>query len=466
MGKKCVGIIIFLLMILFASVVVSNAATTAIEPSEIIYPIPSENKNGKIIYEILYDGTKEDLQFRQNKTWKMTKLDRGQGTMLVEITVPYTEINENFSIPTTISHQLTVYPKGYYSAKVVYEAEFKVPVMKFAGIRNRTVNLDVGEDTVLNVVTSKLQLKANPDTDEGYDYIWDNLKIQASNGNVVKFGDILSNKINGTIKVTLIGVGAGKSEISLLSPTNQLVKVANVTVKGEEIEKPTITGTRKIEKPNAFKKEDGYIEYTITHKNVSLSDLKITQNKDYKMTKTRIDSDTSKIKVVIPYNEVDTSANSTTINHELYISYSSETTNLQNTFSTMMNITRFEIKEEKYFCNVKTLSKKENIKHFWEEEKEFTIINKNGQTLNETENISTGMKIKFDNQEYEISVTGDTDGDGKITILDVAKVQLHCVKLENLEGAYLKAADTDASSDISILDVAQVLLAYVGLREI
>ena len=48
----------------------------------------------------------------------------------------------------------------------------------------------------------------------------------------------------------------------------------------------------------------------------------------------------------------------------------------------------------------------------------------------------------------------------------MAKVQLHCVKLENLEGAYLKAADTDASSDISILDVAQVLLAYVGLREI
>ena len=41
------------------------------------------------------------------------------------------------------------------------------------------------------------------------------------------------------------------------------VNFNGIMKKGKEIEKPTITGTRKIEKPNAFKKEDGSPYYIL-----------------------------------------------------------------------------------------------------------------------------------------------------------------------------------------------------------
>ena len=126
----------------------------------------------------------------------------------------------------------------------------------------------------------------------------------------------------------------------------------------------------------------------------------------------------------------------------------------------------YQIQESQYFCKVQVSYTRESVKQLFEEEKEFTIINKSGQVIQETEKIATGMKIKFDDQEYEIAVAGDTNGDGKITITDVAKAQLHFVKLEELTGAYLKAADTNYSADITITDVARLQLVFLGLIQL
>ena len=61
---------------------------------------------------------------------------------------------------------------------------------------------------------------------------------------------------------------------------------------------------------------------------------------------------------------------------------------------------------------------------------------------------------------------GDIDGDGELTVRDLAKLKLHYVELEFLEGEQLKAADIDGDGEITIRDIAQLKLALVGLIEL
>ena len=49
---------------------------------------------------------------------------------------------------------------------------------------------------------------------------------------------------------------------------------------------------------------------------------------------------------------------------------------------------------------------------------------------------------------------------------DLAKLKLHYVELEFLEGEQLKAADIDGDGEITIRDIAQLKLALVGLIEL
>lgn len=94
-------------------------------------------------------------------------------------------------------------------------------------------------------------------------------------------------------------------------------------------------------------------------------------------------------------------------------------------------------------------------------------ILKDNIELKDSDLITTNSTLKtINNKTYTLVVTGDTNGSGKITITDVAKVQLHFVNLEKLTGAYLKAADMNYTSDITITDLARIQLAFLGLINI
>lgn len=72
--------------------------------------------------------------------------------------------------------------------------------------------------------------------------------------------------------------------------------------------------------------------------------------------------------------------------------------------------------------------------------------------------IVTGDKITIESNNesktYIVVIYGDNNGDGKITILDLANVQKHLLKKSILTGANLTATDTNKDGSITIIDLA------------
>ena len=77
-------------------------------------------------------------------------------------------------------------------------------------------------------------------------------------------------------------------------------------------------------------------------------------------------------------------------------------------------------------------------------------------------NMATGMVVKTASGEYTVAVTGDTSGDGKITVTDVVKLQSHLLNKNNLSGAYLEAGDLNGDSKVSITDLVKSARVVAG----
>lgn len=63
------------------------------------------------------------------------------------------------------------------------------------------------------------------------------------------------------------------------------------------------------------------------------------------------------------------------------------------------------------------------------------------------------------------TLLGDTDLDGEITINDLAKLKLHLINMQTLEGENLKAGDLDGNNEVSINDLAKLKLILIGIDE-
>ena len=70
-------------------------------------------------------------------------------------------------------------------------------------------------------------------------------------------------------------------------------------------------------------------------------------------------------------------------------------------------------------------------------------------------------------KQYSVVVYGDVNGDGKITALDLLKVQKHLVKSSKLKGYFLQAANVKRSgSDVSALDLLKIQKHIIGAAKI
>ena len=58
---------------------------------------------------------------------------------------------------------------------------------------------------------------------------------------------------------------------------------------------------------------------------------------------------------------------------------------------------------------------------------------------------------------------GDTNGDGKISLIDLANVQRHLLGLMKLAGDNFTAADTNGDGKISLIDLANIQRHLLGL---
>ena len=120
----------------------------------------------------------------------------------------------------------------------------------------------------------------------------------------------------------------------------------------------------------------------------------------------------------------------------------------------------YNIKDETYITNMTLGSTVQGIINKLQASNQYASINisdKNNKAKN-SGTIVTGDKITIvsntDSKTYTVIIYGDNNGDGKITILDLANVQKHLLKKSLLTGAYLNAADTNKDNNITIIDLA------------
>lgn len=88
---------------------------------------------------------------------------------------------------------------------------------------------------------------------------------------------------------------------------------------------------------------------------------------------------------------------------------------------------------------------------------EYKILDKNNNEVTNGE-MKTGYKIKFESDEYEVSVIADISGDGKVDVLDLSRMRAHLVGRKGyiLEGIYFNSADISGNGIVDIIDLARM----------
>ena len=96
------------------------------------------------------------------------------------------------------------------------------------------------------------------------------------------------------------------------------------------------------------------------------------------------------------------------------------------------------------------------------------VVDKDGNRITETtRSLATGMKIILESGgerlEKVISVLGDVNGDGDISVSDARGALRAAVGLDTLEGAYLNAARVNGADEVAVSDARSILRAAVAL---
>lgn len=95
------------------------------------------------------------------------------------------------------------------------------------------------------------------------------------------------------------------------------------------------------------------------------------------------------------------------------------------------------------------------------------IVSETGYTTNYAINVSSNVECTLNVVVgTPTGVKGDTNGDGNITLSDLANVRLHLLGLFTLSGDNLIGADTNSDGNITLSDLANIRLHLLGLYTI
>lgn len=97
-----------------------------------------------------------------------------------------------------------------------------------------------------------------------------------------------------------------------------------------------------------------------------------------------------------------------------------------------------------------TLSEGQTVKVYDKDGKEKSsgIIN-----TSDVVKVSTGSSSV---SSFSVSMLGDIDGDGTVSIVDLVLVRKHLLGLNNLSEVYYTSADTDKDGDVTIVDLVLI----------
>ena len=120
--------------------------------------------------------------------------------------------------------------------------------------------------------------------------------------------------------------------------------------------------------------------------------------------------------------------------------------------------------EGNYMKGIETNTSKDKFTDNIKTNKEYKIVTKEGNTIEDNQLIATGMEIVFTTGEkFVLIVTGDINGDGRITITDVSQLKRHIIGQTILTDEKTKAADINNDSNVSITDLAKTKRMLIGL---
>lgn len=116
----------------------------------------------------------------------------------------------------------------------------------------------------------------------------------------------------------------------------------------------------------------------------------------------------------------------------------------------------------------------ENLKSQIITNKKIVIKDKDNQEItNNKELLKTDDKIQIISNstnnidEYKVAVSGDLNGDGKITITDIVKMNLYIIDVDKgLDGVYLEAGDLikkENKTEISLVDLVKLSRIFIGV---
>lgn len=92
---------------------------------------------------------------------------------------------------------------------------------------------------------------------------------------------------------------------------------------------------------------------------------------------------------------------------------------------------------------------------------EISVFDKLGSLIGDNSLVTTGclVNIKFPSStnSYSIIVSGDVNGDGTLSVLDIVKINNHLIDSDKiLTGLYYTAADYNTDSELSVLDIVKI----------
>lgn len=118
--------------------------------------------------------------------------------------------------------------------------------------------------------------------------------------------------------------------------------------------------------------------------------------------------------------------------------------------------------------NNKTISKVEtgtDLSSFKSKiEGNFTVKDKNGKTLTDTQKLVTGCILSTENGDYNIVVLGDLNGTGEIELNDLAQAQKIFIELVKGDNLKTLAADINGNNKIDLNDLAKLQKLFVGIK--
>ncbi len=140
----------------------------------------------------------------------------------------------------------------------------------------------------------------------------------------------------------------------------------------------------------------------------------------------------------------------------------------QEVFGVLPDLTlseNYNAEDNTYVATLPTLSSTGYNSLFTVEQTE-DAINVNVEELKLHMSFDKEMYLSGFFYEKPAYMTGDSDLDGELSVLDASLIQMYLVGKKNLEGVALKAADADLDGEVSVMDASLIQMVLVGKKQI